>query len=161
MTNAEKASGLVMTRLKETSGKSDGDDHFAPDRWEWPQGAVRTRIIDALTTQVRALARVQDAGGLWHTILDDPSSYLETSGSASIAYGLMKGARLGLLPQEFGDIGRRSAVGIQKCIDQRGLVTGVSYGTAVGQDSQQCRDIPLRATAYGQGLVFLMLGELR
>lgn len=37
---------------------------------------------------------------------------------------------------------------------------GVSYGTPMGMDLDFYRSVPLRPTAYGQGLTFLMLTEL-
>ena len=52
-----------------------------------------------------ALLAHQDASGGWRTLLDDPGSYLEASGSAGIAYGFLRGARLGLL----GEAHRRRA----------------------------------------------------
>ena len=42
---------------------------------------VFVEMMDALRDQMAALSRLQDAGGMWHTIVDDDSSYCETSGS--------------------------------------------------------------------------------
>jgi hypothetical protein len=43
-------------------------------------------IIDgSLRDQLNALVRLQSPEGLWHTVLNDDTSYLETSGSAGIA----------------------------------------------------------------------------
>lgn len=50
--------------------------------------AIRSTFI----RQVEQLAKLQDKEtGLWHTLLDDPSSYLEVSASAGFAVGIFKG----------------------------------------------------------------------
>jgi unsaturated rhamnogalacturonyl hydrolase len=125
------------------------------------KGAVRRRIADALVTQAKALVKVQDPHGLWHTILDNPASYTETSGTAAIAYGLLKGARLGLLGPWADEAGRKAAEAVLTQIGADGVVKGVSYGTAVGNDEAHYLAIPVTSTAYGQGLTYWMLGEYR
>ena len=44
---------------------------------------VRRFLLEVLDAQVAALADLQDESGLWHTLLDDPSSYLEASATAA------------------------------------------------------------------------------
>lgn len=46
-------------------------------------------------------------------LADFPGNYPETSGSAMIAYALMKGARLGMLPKEYWDKGNQVLDGIR------------------------------------------------
>ena len=43
-----------------------------------------------LQTQVVALARLQDADGMFHTLLDDPTSPVEASATAGIGYGVLR-----------------------------------------------------------------------
>lgn len=157
----------------------EGGHHFADAYWcrgnswftagaadflEWleEEDAVKRLIRNTFISQCRALKACQDEKtGLWHTLLDDPSSYPETSGSAAIAYGLLKGVRLGLLDkEEFSECAKKAAEGVLSMVDTDGTVLSVSYGTPMGWDKQFYRDIPLRQTAYGQGLVFLMMTEL-
>ncbi|SQC71321.1 Rhamnogalacturonides degradation protein RhiN [Klebsiella pneumoniae] len=48
-----------------------------------PEGnAVRRYLITVLDAPIAALAECQDDSGLWHTLLDDPHSYLEASATA-------------------------------------------------------------------------------
>ena len=50
---------------------------------------------------------------------DVPGNYSETSGSAMVAYALMKGARLGMLPAEYGAKGSEMLDGIRDtCLRQ-------------------------------------------
>lgn len=44
-----------------------------------------------------ALARHQDADGMWHEIVDEPGSYAETSATAMIATAMLRGIRRGWL----------------------------------------------------------------
>ena len=82
----------------------------AVDFAEWiPDGPVRRLILNTWQEQCKALLSVQDPeSGLWHTLLDQPDSYLETSASAAIAYGLLKGSRLGLLDEDCRAAGEKA-----------------------------------------------------
>ncbi len=53
--------------------------------------------------------------GMYYQVVDQggrEGNYLETSGSSMIAYAMLKGARLGVLPEEYADLGRRTFDGI-------------------------------------------------
>jgi len=116
-------------------------------------------LREAFLSQARALSRYQAGDGLWHTIVDDPSSYTETSASAGFAYAWLKAIRLGIMGEEFRPAAERAARGVVARIDGSGTVGGVSHGTAVGWDAEHYRSIRVAPTAYGQGLAFLMLTE--
>lgn len=121
---------------------------------------VVTRFLDGvLGAQIAALLPLQTAEGAWRTLLDDPSSYEETSATAGIAYGLMKAARLGRASPEAGRAGCRAVDYVLGQIGSDGVVGGVSYGTRMGHDLQFYRDIPLQPTGYGQSLAILCLAE--
>ncbi|MDR2676094.1 MAG: glycoside hydrolase family 88 protein [Opitutaceae bacterium] len=124
-----------------------------------PSAAVRGFLVDTLRAQVDALARLQAADGLWHTLLDDPASYAETSASAGFGYGILAGARLGYLDPAAAAVGRRALDGVLGKILPDGTVTGVSFGTPMGRTLDFYRDIPCRPMPYGQSLAVLLLGE--
>lgn len=125
-----------------------------------PPPAVRRFLTGVLQNQVRALAACQHAGGLWHTLLDDPDSYLESSASAGFAYGILKGVRMGLLPAEDQKTAMRAVEGVMAEIDENGVVGKVSYGTGMGRTLDHYRNIPCCPMAYGQSLTVMMLGEV-
>ena len=134
----------------------------AIDFIEWldEKDAVRRLIENTWVEQCKALCNLQDEKtGLWHTLLDHEDSYLETSASAAIAYGLKKGVRLGLLDEKCGQCAEKAVQGVLSQIEPDGVVQGVSYGTPMGHDLDFYRQIPVCPTAYGQGLTFLMLTE--
>lgn len=64
-----------------------------------PGGPVRDELADRARRLADAVIAVQDRGGLFHTVLTDPSTYVETAGSALLVYGLGRGARAGLLDE--------------------------------------------------------------
>ncbi|HOX33179.1 MAG TPA: glycoside hydrolase family 88 protein [Spirochaetales bacterium] len=124
-----------------------------------PSPACREELLAAWRAQAAALLRLQDGSGLWHTVLDDPGSYLETSASAGIGYGMLKGSRLGLGGPELRAAGERALAGVVARIDGEGSVQGVSYGTPVGMDAAFYKSIPRRPMTYGQALALLLLVE--
>lgn len=122
---------------------------------------TRAFLLDVLREQVAALIPLQAASGRWHTLLDDPNSYEETSATAGFAYGLLKGARLGIGTPDWQAAGERALHAVLRAIDPGGVVQGVSYGTRMGHDLQHYRDIPVQPTGYGQSLAMLALIEGR
>ena len=125
------------------------------------QSAAMRLIREAWREQALALWKLQRVNGLFTTLVDVEETYCETSATAAIAYGVLKGVRLGWLPQEmYREMGMLSARAVIGQIDETGAVQGVSGGTGMGHDLQHYKDIIVTPTAYGQGLTFLMLTEL-
>ena len=62
---------------------------------------VYNYVVGTFREQCEALRKLQAPSGLWHTVLTDPESYEETSGSAAIAAGMIKGVRLGILDSSY------------------------------------------------------------
>ncbi|MGG6312552.1 glycoside hydrolase family 88/105 protein [Paenibacillus macerans] len=112
-------------------------------------------IEGSLRDQLSALVRLQSPEGLWHTVLDDETSYLETSGSAGIAAALLTQGRL------YNKYTQRSITGILSRIKEDGTVAGVSAGTAVMNDIDGYRGVPAkRIQGWGQGLALAFLAGL-
>ena len=120
----------------------------------------RALILDAYRAQATSLRALQDASGLWHTLVDHPDTYLETSGSAGFAYGMLKSVRLGILDESFRETAVRAARAVVRQVDGRGMVNGVSYGTVVSDDLTYYKRIPIRPTGYGQNLTLMLLTEM-
>ena len=122
-------------------------------------GGVRSFILDTYKSQVSALLRLQDENGLWHTVLDDPTSYCEVSGSAAIAAGLLKGIKLGLIGGKFRTCARKAIEAICANVAADGTVQNVSAGTGMGMDTDHYKNIIRAPMAYGQSLTLLALLE--
>ncbi|WP_236638220.1 beta-galactosidase BglB [Mangrovicoccus ximenensis] len=125
-----------------------------------PEGdPIRKHLLSTLERQARFLKQSQDRSGLWHTLVDDPESYLEASATAGFAYGLMKAVRKRYLAPEYLAVAERAMEGVIANIDGDGELKQVSFGTAMGEDLQFYRDIALTSMPYGQAMAILALSE--
>jgi unsaturated rhamnogalacturonyl hydrolase len=114
------------------------------------------RIDGSLRDQLSALVRLQDDSGLWHTLLTDESSCLETSASAGIAASLVIYGHP--LHKKYVI---RALQGISGQIGPDGSVRNVSAGTAVMIDAEGYKKVPYkRVQGWGQGLTLAFLAAL-
>ena len=112
-------------------------------------------IEGSLRDQLAALVRLQSPEGLWHTVLDDNTSYLETSASAGIAAAVLMQGRL------YNKYSNLALQGILSRIKEDGTVTEVSAGTAVMKDAEGYRQVPKkRIQGWGQGLTLAYLSQI-
>lgn len=116
-------------------------------------------LVHIYQNQVDELLKIRDPEELlWHTVLDDPSSYIEASGSAGILTGIYMGLRAGLLN---GDHYRQSCddsmVQLINYINEQGTVEGVSAGTIIGHNKEHYKNIIIKPMAYGQAMMLCAL----
>ncbi|MBQ4796840.1 glycoside hydrolase family 105 protein, partial [Pectobacterium versatile] len=100
-------------------------------------------LIQVLESQVEALAKYQDDSGLWHTLLDDPNSYLESSATAGFAYGILKAVRKRYIDRCYAEVADKAMRGVVANISENGELLNVSFGTAMGKELDYYRQIPL------------------
>ncbi len=124
--------------------------------------ALRNYFHTIYRRQSAALLRYQDsASHLWHTVIDDPSSYLETSAGCAFLCGMIKGLKAGLLPEKEYHLAIEQGVkAILAYIEEDGTVASVSYGTPIGANADFYKNIPCHPMTYGQALMILLLQEL-
>ncbi|KAJ5851758.1 uncharacterized protein N7529_011143 [Penicillium soppii] len=120
----------------------------------------REYLISTLDQQVSALKKFQNENGLWHTLIDDPASYLEVSASAGFAFGILKGVRLGYLSKEHRSVGLKGLEAVLNNVNEKGLVQNVSFGTPMGPTKDFYKAIKLTAMPYGQAMTLLCMVEL-
>lgn len=118
---------------------------------------VREFIVNTYKSQVRTLKKLQSQSGLWHTVLDDPASYEEVSGSAAITAGILKGIKLGILDDSYLDCAWKGVRAVMNNINEDGTVLNVSGGTGMGADREHYKKILIAPMAYGQSLTILAL----
>ncbi|MBB6690871.1 glycoside hydrolase family 88 protein [Cohnella xylanilytica] len=120
-------------------------------------------LPDEVKSRYRRLAEgllaAQNESGLWPTVLDRPSYYEETSGSAGIAFGLYKAVRRGLVPASALGAADRALSAVLGKIEEDGAAGGVSGGTPVLASVEAYNEVPIFPTLYGQGLTLLLLSE--
>lgn len=64
---------------------------------------------------MESMLRFQDESGMWYQVVNmggRERNYLETSGSSIMAYALLKGVRLGFLPEDYKEKGEKAFTGI-------------------------------------------------
>ncbi len=125
-----------------------------------PPSVIARYLTEVLQTQVNALKALQNDEGMFHTLLDDPESPVEASGTAGIAYGVLCSVRLGLLDPGNLQLVDRARDAILSRIGEDGFLQDVSDGTPMGPDLEFYRQIPNLPTPYGQALGSLLLMEL-
>ncbi len=112
--------------------------------------AARLRTLLAL--QAARIAKLQDSSGDWHTILDDPDSYLEPSIAAFVVEGFATAIRQGWLDTEYRTVLERAWLAMQSHLQANGLFSGVSYETFPSFQAEHYRTMPQGAmTPWGQG----------
>lgn len=123
--------------------------------------AVKRYFLTVYKNQVKALKHYSDSEtGLWRTVLNDDTSYIEISASAAFLCGIMQGVRLGILPaDEYNDLIQKGMSNIGKYISDDGTVEQVSYGTPIGNSKEFYKEIPCCPMTYGQALMILLLQE--
>ena len=123
---------------------------------------VRRTLSEALYRQIESLQKYQAENGMWHTLVDDPTSYLEASATCGFAYGILKAVKDGLVDRKYLDVAKKALRPILECISDTGVVNQVSYGTPMGRESKDFyKTIELRPMPYGQAMAILFLMEYR
>lgn len=81
-----------------------------------PEGGNRDRLREIFTELMTGVEEYADReSGMYWQVVDQggrEGNYLESSGSSMLAYAMLKGARLGVLPKEYAEKGRNTFHGI-------------------------------------------------
>ena len=122
---------------------------------------LKRYFLSVYQNQAQALKRYADPEtGLWHTVLNNPETYLELSASAGFLAGIMHGVRNGYLSCEaYGPVIEKALSHLEDYIAGDGTVLQVSYGTPVGLDEAFYKNIPCYPMTYGQAMMILALQE--
>lgn len=123
--------------------------------------AVKRFLTEALRRQIEAVAKYQHENGLWYTIVNEDDNYLEASGSAGFAYGILRAVSLGLVDEKYVEVALKPYNTLLELVDESGTVGSVSIGTPMGMDVQFYKEIKTAPMAYGQSLTLLYLIEAK
>jgi unsaturated rhamnogalacturonyl hydrolase len=96
-----RAIGWFTMALIDTLDKMDASGHKAD----------YDKIMSIFRNLIDSLIKFQDESGMWYQIVDQGAregNYLETSGSAIMAYAILKGVRMGFLPAEYKAYGEKA-----------------------------------------------------
>lgn len=120
----------------------------------------RDEILKSLNEQVEGYAKYRKENGMLTTIINDHTSYEETSATAGMAYGIARGIKDGYIDKKYEYLYKEAAEAVIAKIDENGIVTGVSSGTPVMPTANGYKNIKIEPILYGQALTVLMLCEI-
>lgn len=120
---------------------------------------IPAEVAERYRRLVDGLLHYQAPNGLWHTIMDRPDFYQESSGSAGIACGILKSIRLGILPPSYLPAVERAIDGLLQKITPEGAVSGVSGGTPIMKVIEDYNELARYPTLYGNGLTLMLLTD--
>ena len=113
----------------------------------------RDQIIILFQNHVNEIAKLQDKkSGRWRQVINDTSTYLETSATGGFLNGILLGRTQGILPtnvnsmKEWDDIIDLGWNGLLDIIDlESGIISGQCRGTGIENDVEQYEE---RSTDY-------------
>jgi unsaturated rhamnogalacturonyl hydrolase len=125
-----------------------------------PTHPQHSAVVDIMQKQAAGLKPLQDAGGLWHTVLTQPDSYLETSASVLIGYALKRGVQEGGLDEDaYAGVAQAATLGVWRQVLADGTVTNVSAPTWPMLTDEEYDARPHDSLQlYGQGVALLLGG---
>lgn len=121
--------------------------------------SIPSEITQQYQRLVAGVQKYQASNGLWHTVMDRPEFYQETSGSAGIACGILKSIHQGILAASYMPIVEKALDGVLQKINPEGAVTSVSGGTPIMNTIEEYDKLSRYPTLYGQGLTLMLLAE--
>lgn len=97
----------------------------------------RGRILEGARKMLSALKTFQTNDGLWRQLVDKPSTWAETSGSAMFAFAMIRGVKDGWLDEkEYAPAARKAWLGLVARFDQNANIQDVCIGTNKGFSEQ-------------------------
>jgi rhamnogalacturonyl hydrolase YesR/Tol biopolymer transport system component len=118
----------------------------------------RAAILNLLRKQAAGLKPLQDVSGRWHTVVNRPDFYLESSGSAIIGYAMRRAVQAGWLNVHDYEPGARAALlGMWREVLSDGRVSEVSAPTGPLLTEIEYNEVPNNSMQlYGQGALLLL-----
>jgi rhamnogalacturonyl hydrolase YesR len=117
-------------------------------------------IMNAYTAMMAALASYQDSTGMWHQVITNPSSYLETSCTGMFLFAIATGIRMGWLPEnEYMPVVERGIYALAGYVNSNGEVSDICIGTGEGSNEQFYLDRP-RSTGDYHGQAGVLWGAI-
>lgn len=117
-----RAEGWYAMALLDTLDKADKDDAAYSEYYE--------KLKNAFVDLIDSLLKYQDESGMWYQVVNFggmDKNYLETSGSSILVYAILKGVRLGFLPESYRVYAEKAFDGICKRylrVDENGMGLG-------------------------------------
>ncbi|HVW60039.1 MAG TPA: glycoside hydrolase family 88 protein [Puia sp.] len=92
-------------------------------------------ILGNFRRHMRALADCQTPDGMWRQVLDDPTSYEETSCTAMFSLAMARGVRRRWLDRSYKEKALKAWQAVARRITSDGVVKGICRGTDMSADA--------------------------
>lgn len=112
---------------------------------------LRDELIDVLHDHLETIVDHQDECGYWWNVIDDDSTFLETSVTTIYAYVLRRGIDIGVVPEAYETAVRKAFDAVWKSVNDDGVVTGATYVTTHDPNKQLTREDVFSPSGYAQG----------
>ncbi|MDP4220953.1 MAG: glycoside hydrolase family 88 protein [Bacteroidota bacterium] len=116
-------------------------------------------VVTIFRNLAKNLVSLQTKSGLWRTILDDRTSYEESSASAMYLFGFQRGRNMKVLGPECDAVIRKAIPGLSKMVDKEFKFNGVSEGTWPGT-IEYYKSLAQGEWWWGTGAYLLALAEM-
>jgi len=127
---------------------------IALDHFQDPNFAA---VLDLFQKHSQGLLKLQSDDGRWHQVLNDSSTFLETSATAMYLWSIAEGVMRGWLSRDvYGPAIDKAWNGLVKAIQSTGTVTGITEGTGIGTSAEfyNQRSTDYLKSSPGLGSVF-------
>lgn len=122
--------------------------------------AYRQFLVTSLKYQIDALTKYQDETGMWHTLVDDPTSYVEGSATAGFTYGILMALHKHLISgKQYREVAMKGLKALLDNIDDEGGLAHTSAGTPMGETKDFYKHIKCSNMPYGQSMAAMALTE--
>lgn len=127
-----------------------------------PSHPDRPQIVEIFRNQSIGLKDTQNEDGMWNQVVDDESSWTESTGSSAFCYGFLKGLRLNVLDSgTYKQPAQQCSNALLGKVQSDGSIEDASAGAEVNTDPSYYDSIDHSSTyPFAQGLYLLFLSEL-
>jgi rhamnogalacturonyl hydrolase YesR len=121
---------------------------------------ARAKVLAVFVAHAEGLRRAQDPAGGWHQLLDHPESWIETSSTGMIVYGLSRGVNEGWLDRTWAETACEGWNALKQKVTATGDIVDVCGSTDVGDVSYYLKRPRLQGDLHGFGPFLLSAGEI-
>ena len=101
----------------------------------------RPQIMAGYKNMMKTLLKYQDKNGMWHQLLDDPTAWAETSGTAMFTFAFITGVKNGWLDEKtYGQAARKAWISLCGYLDEKNDLREICEGTNKKNDRQYYLD---------------------
>lgn len=121
------------------------------------------KLVELFKRFATGVIKLQGDNGLWHQVLDIPTSYEETSCTGMFIIGLSRGVRLGLLDESVKENINRAYVGLlENKIDEDGNLYDVCRGSWCSMEAKYYIQLgTVDNDDHGTGIILSALYEMQ